>query len=94
MNSRMSCPAACRYLVSAAETSARPPALANGAVSAVTKQMRNDMRISLAYSYDAHMRRAAVYLTLIALLAVSGTIGWIAADWPQWCTRLGWCTPP
>jgi len=52
------------------------------------------MRISLAYSYDAHMRRAAVYLTLIALLAVSGTIGWIAADWPQWCMRLGWCTPP
>jgi hypothetical protein len=37
------------------------------------------------------MRRAAVYLSVIALLAVSLGIAWVAADWPHWCRLLHWC---
>ncbi|MGH8253412.1 MAG: hypothetical protein ACRES2_05175 [Steroidobacteraceae bacterium] len=38
------------------------------------------------------MRRLAVYLSLIALLAVSLAVAWVAADWPHCCRMLGWCT--
>jgi len=37
------------------------------------------------------MRRLPVFLTLIALLAVSLAVAWVAADWPRWCQMLGWC---
>jgi hypothetical protein len=37
------------------------------------------------------MRRLAVYLTMIALLAVSLGAGYVASDWPNCCRRLGWC---
>jgi len=37
------------------------------------------------------MRRAAVVLTVIALLAVSIGIAWVAADWPHYCRMLQWC---
>ena len=37
------------------------------------------------------MRRPAVFLSLIALLAVSLAVAWVAADWPHWCQMLGWC---
>src|ERR1700733_7825926 len=39
MKSRTSCPRPCRYLVSAAATSARPPVLANGATSEAMAQI-------------------------------------------------------
>lgn len=39
------------------------------------------------------MKRFAVFLTLILLLAVSIAAGWIAADWPRWCQRAQWCDP-
>jgi hypothetical protein len=37
------------------------------------------------------MRRLSVFLTLVALLAFSLAVGWIASDWPHWCRSLGWC---
>jgi hypothetical protein len=37
------------------------------------------------------MRRLAVFLSLIALLAVSVGVAWVATDWPHWCQMLGWC---
>jgi hypothetical protein len=37
------------------------------------------------------MRRLPVFLTLVALLALALTAGWIASDWPHWCRWLGWC---
>jgi hypothetical protein len=40
------------------------------------------------------MRRLAVYLTLIALLAVSFAIGWVLSDAPRYCARIGWCAAP
>jgi hypothetical protein len=39
------------------------------------------------------MRTLAVYLTLLGLLAISLAAGYVAADWPQWCTRVHWCAP-
>jgi hypothetical protein len=39
------------------------------------------------------MRRLAVYLTLIVLLAVSFAIGWVLSDAPRYCARIGWCAP-
>src|SRR5580704_9388607 len=41
MKRRTSCPSACRYLSSAPETSARPPALAKGVTSADAKHIFN-----------------------------------------------------
>jgi hypothetical protein len=38
------------------------------------------------------MRRLAVYLTLVVLLAVSLAAGYIASEWPRYCHRLGWCS--
>ncbi len=37
------------------------------------------------------MRRLAVYLSVIALVAVALAVGWIASDWPHWCRALNWC---
>ena len=37
------------------------------------------------------MRRAAVVLTVLALLVVSIGIAWVAADWPHYCRMLHWC---
>ena len=37
------------------------------------------------------MRRVAVYLSVIGLLAVALAVGWIASDWPHWCRMLHWC---
>jgi hypothetical protein len=37
------------------------------------------------------MRRLAVYLTLIVVLAASFGIGWVLSDAPDYCARLGWC---
>ena len=37
------------------------------------------------------MRRVAVYLTLIALLAVALAVAWVATDWPHWCRLLQAC---
>jgi hypothetical protein len=42
----------------------------------------------------ASMRRLAIYLTLIALLAVSFAIGWVLSDAPRYCARIGWCAAP
>ncbi len=42
----------------------------------------------------ASMRRLAIYLTLIALFAVSLAIGWVLADAPRYCARIGWCAAP
>jgi hypothetical protein len=38
------------------------------------------------------MRVFAVYLTLLVLLLVSVGAGFIASDWPRWCTRAHWCS--
>ncbi|HVN98853.1 MAG TPA: hypothetical protein VMT49_02325 [Steroidobacteraceae bacterium] len=40
------------------------------------------------------MRRIAVYLVLIALLAVSLALAWLATGAPAWCHMLGWCSRP
>ena len=37
------------------------------------------------------MRRVAVFLTLIALLAVALAVAWVATDWPHWCRLLHGC---
>jgi hypothetical protein len=37
------------------------------------------------------MRALVVYLTLLALLAISFGAGYIASDWPHWCARAHWC---
>src|SRR5450755_1089275 len=52
MNRRTSWPSACRYLSRAPDTSARPPALANGVTSADAKQIFN----GIAGSYRSARR--------------------------------------
>src|SRR5450755_4657647 len=52
MNRRTSWPSACRYLSRAPDTSARPPALANGVTSAEAKQIFN----GIAGSYRSARR--------------------------------------
>jgi hypothetical protein len=37
------------------------------------------------------MRSLIVYLTLMAVLAVSIGVGFIASDWPHWCRMAQWC---
>jgi len=37
------------------------------------------------------MRRLAVVVSVVLLLALSLSAGWIAADWPHWCRMLGLC---
>lgn len=41
----------------------------------------------------AFMRAVVVYLTLLALLALSVGIGLVASDWPHWCARWHLCAP-
>jgi hypothetical protein len=41
--------------------------------------------------YHLRMRRLAVYLSVIGLVAVAVAVGWIASDWPHWCRVLHWC---
>src|ERR1700728_3646144 len=55
MNRRTSCPSACRYLSSAPDTSARPPALAKGVTSADAKHIFN----GIAGSYRSARRPLA-----------------------------------
>jgi hypothetical protein len=38
------------------------------------------------------MRVLTDYLTLLLLLLVSVGAGFIASDWPQWCSRAHWCS--
>jgi hypothetical protein len=37
------------------------------------------------------MRRLAVYVTLLVVLAISLAIGWVLSDAPHLCQRIGWC---
>ena len=43
--------------------------------------------------YDGRMRTVAVYLTLLLLVLVSLGAGFVASDWPRWCSREHWCAP-
>lgn len=40
------------------------------------------------------MRRLTVILTVIGVILVSLAAGWLAADLPHWCRRLGVCAQP
>jgi len=40
------------------------------------------------------MRRLTVILTVIGVILVSIAAGWVAADLPYWCRRLGVCAQP
>ena len=37
------------------------------------------------------MRTLVVYLTLVILLLLSVGAGFVASDWPNWCSRAHWC---
>jgi hypothetical protein len=39
------------------------------------------------------MRTFRIYLLLLLLLLVSLAAGFVAADWPTWCSRAHWCAP-
>jgi hypothetical protein len=38
------------------------------------------------------MKRLRVFAVLIGVLVLAVAAGWLAADWPQLCWQLGWCT--
>jgi hypothetical protein len=40
------------------------------------------------------MRRLSVILTVIGVIVVALAAGWLAADLPHWCRRLGVCAQP
>jgi hypothetical protein len=40
------------------------------------------------------MRRFSVILIVVGVILVSLAAGWLAADLPHWCRRLGVCTQP
>jgi hypothetical protein len=40
------------------------------------------------------MRRLTVILTVLGVIVVSLAAGWLAADLPYWCRRLGVCAQP
>ena len=40
------------------------------------------------------MRRLSVILTVLGVILVSLAAGWVAADLPTWCQRLGVCAQP
>jgi hypothetical protein len=40
------------------------------------------------------MRRFSVILIVAAVILVSLAAGWLAADLPHWCRRLGVCAQP
>jgi hypothetical protein len=44
--------------------------------------------------YHVSMRRFAVILTVVGVILVALAAGWVAADLPYWCRRLGVCTQP
>jgi hypothetical protein len=46
-----------------------------------------------AMRYHPWMRTLAVYLTLLVLLSASLGAGWVASDWPHWCSARHWCSP-
>jgi hypothetical protein len=91
VNSLTSCPAACRYLVSAAETSASPPVFDSGAVSdAIRHTVRVIVRLPV---YDviavivegtlvSSMRRFLIGLVVALLLVASIGVGVTVAKWP------------
>src|SRR5580698_558769 len=68
MNSRTSWPWACRYLVSAAVTSARPPVFANGATSEAIAQILTGLTIStrIPIGLRAKVMGAEVLATTVA----------------------------
>jgi hypothetical protein len=38
------------------------------------------------------MRRPVIlYLVMLTLIAISLGAGYIASDWPHWCSALHWC---
>jgi uncharacterized membrane protein YqjE len=39
------------------------------------------------------MRRLAICLTLLCVLALAFAIAWVLSDAPRWCARIGWCAP-
>jgi hypothetical protein len=39
------------------------------------------------------MKRLGVYAMVLGVVVVAILAGWIAADWPRWCTALAWCAP-
>jgi hypothetical protein len=38
------------------------------------------------------VKSLGVYAVLIAVLLLAIAAGWLAADWPQLCWQMGWCT--
>src|SRR5665213_558630 len=72
VNSRMSCPWACRYLVSAAVTSARPPVLANGAASEAMAQILTGMGCRIPVASQALVTGTVVLATTVADRTDSG----------------------
>jgi hypothetical protein len=42
----------------------------------------------------AAMRRFTVILTVLGVILISLAAGWVAADLPTWCRRLGVCSGP
>lgn len=37
------------------------------------------------------VKRLAVYLSVLVVLVISVSAGWVAVNWPNWCRRLQWC---
>src|SRR5580704_32535 len=66
VNSRTSCPWPCRYLVSAAVTSARPPVLANGAASEAMAQILTGMGCRIPVGSRSLVTGAVVLATTVA----------------------------
>src|SRR5580698_1812263 len=66
VNSRMSWPWACRYLVSAAVTSARPPVLAKGAASEAMAQILTGMGCRIPVASRALVTGTVVLATTMA----------------------------
>src|ERR1700728_1980294 len=66
VNSRMSWPWACRYLVSAALTSARPPVLANGAASEAMAQILTGMGCRIPFAAHSLVMGTVVLATTVA----------------------------
>jgi len=48
----------------------------------------------MSVGYHVAMRRFTVILTVVAVILVSLAAGWVAADLPDWCRRLGVCAQP
>ena len=48
----------------------------------------------MTVGYQVHMRRFAIILTVVGVILVALAAGWVAADLPHWCRRLGVCSQP